>query len=110
MIKVAYNNSKDHQPPSSKAVPGNGKFSGPVEVSFETSEASNIYYTLDGSRPTFESEKIKLSGIREDAETLKVDKTTTINWFAVDAAGNIEKNYNPLSKGNNFNSVTLTIK
>ncbi|MEH7332348.1 M14 family metallopeptidase [Neobacillus drentensis] len=110
MIKVAYNNSKDHQPPSSKAVPGNGKFSGPVEVSFETSEAATIYYTLDGRRPTFESEKIKLSGIREDAETLKVDKTTTINWFAVDAAGNIEKNYNPLSKGNNFNSVTLTIK
>lgn len=110
MIKVAYNNSKDHQPPSSKAVPGNGKFSVPVEVSFETSEASTIYYTLDGSRPTFKSEKIKLSGIREDAETLKVDKTTTINWFAVDAAGNIEKNYNPLSKGNNFNSVTLTIK
>lgn len=110
MIKVAYNNSKDHQPPSSKAVPGNGKFSGPVDVSFETSEAATIYYTLDGSRPTFESAKIKLSGIRENAEALKVDKTTTINWFAVDAAGNIEKNYNPLSKGNNFNSVTVTIK
>ncbi|MFJ7727417.1 M14 family metallopeptidase [Neobacillus sp. NPDC097160] len=110
MIKVAYNNAKDHQPPSTKAVPGNGKFSGPVDVQFETSEAATIYYTLDGSRPTFESAHIKLSGTREGAETLKVDKTTTINWFAVDAAGNIEKNYNPLGNGKNYNSVTLTIK
>jgi hypothetical protein len=110
LIKVAYANSKDKQPPSTKAVPGSGKFNGPVEVAFDTSEAATIYYTFDGSRPTFESAKLQLSGTREPAETLKVDKTTTIKWFAVDAAGNIEKNYNPLSKGNNFNSVTLTIK
>ncbi|WP_066319762.1 M14 family metallopeptidase [Bacillus sp. FJAT-29814] len=110
LIKVAYNNSKDKQPPSTKAVPGNGKFSGPVEVAFDTSEAATIYYTLDGSRPTFESKKLALSGTRESAQTLKIDKTTKINWFAVDAAGNIEKNYNPLSNGNNFNSVTITIK
>ncbi|WP_052342540.1 M14 family metallopeptidase [Bacillus sp. EB01] len=110
LIKVAYNQSKDKQPPSTKAVPGNGKFSGPVEVSFETSEASTIYYTLDGSRPTFESKHLKLSGTREPAETLKIDKTTVLNWFAVDAAGNIEKNYNPFSNSSNFNSVKLTIK
>ncbi|MFZ7943380.1 MULTISPECIES: M14 family metallopeptidase [Bacillaceae] len=110
LIKVAYNHSKDKQPPSTKAVPGNGKFSGPVEVAFETSEAATIYYTLDGSRPTFQSAKLKLSGTRENAETLKIGKTSTLNWFAVDAAGNIEKNYNPISKGNNFNTVTLTIK
>ncbi|RHW37994.1 zinc carboxypeptidase [Neobacillus notoginsengisoli] len=110
LIKVAYSQSKDKQPPSTKAVPGNGSFSGPVDVSFETSEAATIYYTLDGSRPTFESKHIRLSGTREPAETLKIDKTTVINWFAVDAAGNIEKNYNPLSKASNFNSVTITIK
>ncbi len=110
MIKVAYNNAKDHQPPSTKAVPGNGKFQGPVDVKFDTSEAATIYYTLDGSRPTFESAHIKLSGTREGAETLKVAKTTTINWFAVDAAGNIEKNYNPLGNGKNYNSVSITIK
>lgn len=110
LIKVAYNHSKDKQPPSTKAVPGNGKFSGPVDVAFDTSESATIYYTLDGSRPTFESAKLQLSGTRENAETLKIDQTATINWFAVDAAGNIEKNYNPLTKGTNFNSVTLTIK
>lgn len=110
LIKVAYNQSKDKQPPSTKAVPGNGKFSGPVDVVFDTSEAATIYYTLDGSRPTFESAKLQLSGTRESAESLKVEKTTTIKWFAVDAAGNIEKNYNPFAKGNNFNSVSITIK
>jgi hypothetical protein len=110
LIKVAYNQSKDKQPPSTKAVPGNGKFSGPVEVAFDTSEAATIYYTLDGSRPTFESTKLQLSGTRESADSLKVEKTTTINWFAVDAAGNIEKNYNPFTKSNNFNSVSITIK
>ncbi|MEH7342543.1 M14 family metallopeptidase [Bacillus sp. JJ1532] len=110
LIKVAYNQSKDKQPPSTKAVPGNGKFSGPVEVSFETSEAATIYYTLDGSRPTFESAHIRLSGTRESAESLKIDKTTVINWFAVDAAGNIEKNYNPFSNASNYSSVKITIK
>nr|WP_263323667.1 M14 family metallopeptidase [Neobacillus sp. Marseille-Q6967] len=110
LIKVAYNQSKDKQPPSTKAAPGNGKFTGPVEVAFETSEAATIYYTLDGSRPTFESAKLQLSGTRESAETLMIDKTTTLNWFAVDAAGNIEKNYNPISNGENYNSATITIK
>ncbi|WP_053363248.1 M14 family metallopeptidase [Bacillus sp. FJAT-27251] len=110
LLKVAYSNSKDKQPPSTKAVPGSGKFNGPVHVGFDTSEAATIYYTLDGSRPTFESQKLQLSGTREPAETLKVDKTTTISWFAVDAAGNIEKNYNPLTNAKNFNSVTISIK
>lgn len=110
LIQVAYNHSKDHQPPSSKAVPGNGKYSGPVNVSFETSEPATIYYTLDGSRPTFNSAKINLSGTRESAESLKLDKTTTLKWFAVDAAGNIEKNYNPISNGDNYNTASFTIK
>ncbi|PKR85730.1 M14 family metallopeptidase [Heyndrickxia camelliae] len=110
LLKVAYNNAKDHQPPSSKAVPGNGKYTGPVEVKFETSEPATVYYTLDGSRPDFHSKKVQLNGIRESAETFKIDKTTTIKYFAVDAAGNIEKNYNPQSKGNNYNSLTITIK
>jgi hypothetical protein len=110
LIEVAYQNSKDKQPPSTKAVPGNGKFSGPVEVKFEKSEPATIYYTLDGSRPTFESKTLQLSGTRENAETLTINATTTINWFAVDPAGNIEKNYNPLTKAKNYNSVTITIK
>lgn len=110
LIKIAYNYAKDHQKPSSKATPGNGKYTGPVEVKIETSEPATVYYTLDGSRPTFQSAKINLSGTREFAETIKINKTATINYFAVDAAGNIEKNYNPLGNGENYNSDTITIK
>ncbi|WP_221874752.1 M14 family metallopeptidase [Mesobacillus maritimus] len=110
LMQVAYNHAKDKKRPTSKAVPGKGTFSAPVEVAFETSEAATIYYTLDGSRPTFESKKLQLAGTREEAETLTINKTTTINWFAVDAAGNIEKNYNPLGKGKNYNSAKITIK
>lgn len=109
LIKVAYSQSKDKQPPSTKAVTEN-KAAGPVEVTFETSEAATIYYTLDGSRPNFESPHLRLAGTREPAETLTIDETTTINWFAVDAAGNIEKNYNPFSNSKNFNSVKVTVK
>lgn len=110
LIEVAYNQSKDKQPPSTKAVPGKGTFNGPVDVEFQTSEPSSIYYTLDGTKPTFESNKLQLSGTREPAEMLKIETTTTIKWFSVDAAGNIEKNYNPVEKGNNYNSAKITIK
>lgn len=109
LLEVAYQHSKDKQPPKSNAVPGKGTFSEPVEVAFELSEPATIYYTLDGSRPNFESAKLQLSGTREPAEKLLIEKTTTINWFSVDPAGNVEKNYNPLGKGNNFNSATIRI-
>ena len=110
LFEVAYQHSKDKQPPTSKLNPGKGTFTGPVEAEFELSEAATIYYTLDGSRPTFESKKIHLSGTREGAEKLMIRETTTINWFAVDPAGNVEKNYNPFGNGNNFNSATIRIK
>lgn len=110
LIEVAYNHSKDKQPPSTKAVPGKGIFNGPVEVEFQTSEPATIYYTVDGSKPTFESNKLQLSGTREPAEMLRIDQTTTINWFSADTAGNIEKNYNPIEKGNNYNTAKITIK
>lgn len=109
LIKVAYNHSKDKQKPNSKITPGAGTYSSPQTVSFETNEPATIYYTLDGTRPTFESPTLQLSGVRESAENLSIEQTTTINWFAVDAAGNIEKGYNPIGKGKNYNSVTIKI-
>ncbi|SEQ76796.1 M14 family zinc carboxypeptidase [Piscibacillus halophilus] len=110
LFEVAYQHSKDNKPPKSNVTPGEGEYDGPVELEFETSEPATIYYTLDGSRPTFESEQLQLGGTREPAETLTIDETTTVNWFAVDPAGNIEKNYNPLGNGQNYNSITLQIQ
>jgi hypothetical protein len=70
----------------------------------------SIYYTLDGSRPTFNSPTLKSKGIREGAETLSITETTTLKWFAVDAKGNVENDYNPNNQFNDkFNKETYTI-
>ncbi|WP_261134290.1 M14 family metallopeptidase [Bacillus sp. Marseille-Q3570] len=110
LFDVAYQYAKDKKPPKSKAIPGKGNYDEPVEISFESSEPATIYYTLDGSRPTFESDKIQIKDTREGAETLKIEETTTIHWFAMDAAGNVEKNYKPDGNGNNYNKAKITIK
>ncbi|WP_202081122.1 M14 family metallopeptidase [Caldalkalibacillus salinus] len=109
LFEVAYNYGKDNQPPKSSITPGKGTYDDEVEVTFETSEPATIYYTLDGSRPTFDSEKLSVSGLREGQETLTITDTTTIQWFAVDASGNIERNYDPYGNGQNFHSETITI-
>lgn len=110
LFNVARNYGKDFQRPNSWTVPGQGKYTGPVQLRFETSEPATIFYTLDGSRPTFESLRYSASGVREGPEVLTIDRTTTIKWFAVDNAGNIENNYDPYSKAQNFNQVRIEIR
>lgn len=110
MLDVAYQYEKDKKPPQSTISPKKGKYDGPVEVSFETSEPATIYYTLDGSQPTFESKKLQLAGTREGAETLKITHTTTVKWFAVDASGNVENNYKPDGNGKTYNEATFEIQ
>lgn len=109
LLDVALEQAGDKTNPESKAVPGSGRYAKPVEVDIETSEPATVYYTLDGTRPTFSSAKIQLSGIREGAEKLKIAATTTIKYFSVDAAGNVENNYNPSGNNKNYNSATITI-
>ncbi|HEX6291684.1 MAG TPA: M14 family metallopeptidase [Herpetosiphonaceae bacterium] len=109
MLKVAKDYGKDAQPPRSWSVPGQGKYSGPVALRFETSEPATIYYTLDGSRPTFRSQKYSASGMREGPQVLTLTETTTLRWFAVDAAGNIENGYDPY-RGENYRQVRIEIK
>ncbi len=110
LFRVALDYGKDKKPPKTRTVPRPGVHKGPVEVRFESSEPVTIYYTLDGSRPTFRSAKLKAAGLREGAETLRIDKTTTIRWFAVDMAGNIENRYDPDGKGNNDRRATYIIR
>ena len=47
-------------------------------------------------------------GIREPGEVLTVPAGTTVHWFSVDSAGNVEKNYRPDGSGNNFNAQTIS--
>jgi hypothetical protein len=48
------------------------------------------------------------AGIREPGEALTVPAGTTVHWFSVDSAGNVEKNYRPDGNGNNFNKLKVT--
>jgi hypothetical protein len=69
-------------------VPGQGTYSGPVDLTFETSEPATVYYTLDGSKPTTNSTVYASAGVREGGEVIELAETTTVRWFGVDAAGN----------------------
>lgn len=110
MLEVAYAYDTDDKFPRSKLVPGQGIYEEPVEVTFETSEPASVYYTLDGSRPTFESPRLELSGLREGPETILIEETTAIKWFSVDVAGNTELNYDPDGNRNNYRRARVIIR
>ncbi|HEU4450867.1 MAG TPA: M14 family zinc carboxypeptidase [Gaiellaceae bacterium] len=112
LMHVAYDWSKDGRPPESRLLPGAGTYPGPVEVEFVTpSEPAVVYYTLDGSRPTFANAlRLESIGPRQGAAPITISSTTTVKWFSVDMAGNVENNYdpdNPVSR--NYNSATIEI-
>lgn len=108
LLRVAYDYGKDHQRPNtSLAVVDSGD--GWVEIGFERSESATIFYTLDGSRPTFASDQILSAGIRLLDGTLTLTADTTVQWFSIDAAGNIENNYNPRGNGENYNKKSVIV-
>lgn len=79
-------------------------------VTFDATEPVTIHYTLDGSRPTYESPMVSSAGLREDAAAIELEPgTTTVHWFSVDAAGNTEKRYDPTGNGNNYNKDVVTV-
>ncbi len=70
--------------PVTTATPATGTYAStaPVSVSLTSSEPATIYYTVDGTVPTTASPQY-LSPITLVA-------TTTVNYYAIDAAGNAE--------------------
>ena len=108
MIRLAYDFGKDHQRPSTKIhVVDNGDDT--AAVTFDRTEPVTVYYTLDGSRPTFTSTQVQSAGIRLLDETLTVSDGTTLKWFSIDSAGNIENNYNPNSGSQNYNKALVDV-
>ncbi|SCF33849.1 Chitobiase/beta-hexosaminidase C-terminal domain-containing protein [Micromonospora viridifaciens] len=83
---------------------------GSTTFTFSISEPANVYYTLDGSRPTVNSPKLALAGMREGVQNITVNSDTTVNWFSVDIAGNVESNYKPDGNGKNHNKQTVTVR
>ncbi|WP_229402363.1 M14 family metallopeptidase [Micromonospora okii] len=103
LMRVARDFDRDRRRPDSRLSLAPGATPGTVDVRFEVSEPAAVFYTLDGGRPTYASTLYGSAGIREGGETLTVPAGTTIHWFSVDAAGNVEKNYRPDGHGKNFN-------
>ncbi len=108
LYDVARTWDTDRRPPRTTTSPAPGSYDGPVEVSFEYNEPVDIYYTLDGSLPTYESPKYEAAGIREGGQEILIDQNTTIRWFSVDASGNVERNYTP-GRSQSANRATFRI-
>ncbi|WP_269211199.1 M14 family zinc carboxypeptidase [Nocardioides sp. cx-169] len=67
-----------------------------VDFEFTSSEAVEIYYTLDGTVPTrTNATRWESAGDREGGRRLSVAKGSPVYWYAVDAAGNVERSYDP---------------
>lgn len=39
--------------------------------------------------------------MREGVQSITVNSDTTVNWFSIDIAGNVESNYKPDGQGSN---------
>ncbi|GAB4086602.1 M14 family zinc carboxypeptidase [Myceligenerans cantabricum] len=109
ILEVARLYSADDVEPTAELTPDDGTYPEPVDVTWEISEAADVYYTLDGSRPTYASERLELEGPRQGIESLTITETTTISWFAVDAAGNVSDGYDPEGDGEEYSEATITI-
>ena len=109
MFRIAAEWGKDRVKPKTQLVPGRGKYSGPVDVHFETSEPADIYYTTDGTVPNLQSARYKATEFREPGQTFHVTETTVFKWFSVDTAGNFERGFDPDDPGRNYRSEEIRI-
>jgi hypothetical protein len=99
----------DDDPRSTVNVQDERSYREPVDVAFTVDEPATIYYTTDGSRPDLSSPTLERVEFRDSAETIRIDETTTLKWFAVDIAGNVELGYEPDGTGDGYNEVTIRI-
>lgn len=71
--------------PTVRANPKGGFFDWPQSVTLISSKPATIYYTTDGNKPTTESAVY--------VEPIKIDKTTTLKFMAIDEMGHRSPDY-----------------
>ena len=102
LLGVAHDYGKDKTRPESTIRVTPSSTAGMVSLRFDTSEPAAVFYTLDRSVPTYASTLYASGGVREGGELLTVPSGTTVHWFSVDAAGNVENNYTPNGSSKNY--------
>jgi hypothetical protein len=107
MIEVALDYQNDTVRPDSHLVV-TSRTASTTTFSFDTSEPATVYYTVDGSRPTTESAKLMNASIRDEAESITVENGAVVNWFSIDARGNVENGYNHAGTGGGYESWYVT--
>jgi len=73
----------DMTAPVTTASPTGGIYLSPQRVTLSTSEMATVYYTLDGTPPT-------LGSLVYSNGPIAIDASSTLRFFAVDVAGNVE--------------------
>jgi hypothetical protein len=54
--------------------------------------------------------RLESEGPRQGAAPITITSTTTVSWFSVDMAGNVEENYDPDNPASqNYQSRTIEI-
>jgi hypothetical protein len=109
LMRVAYDFSRDKVRPESTIEVSPSATHGMVNLRFRTTEPAAVFYTLDGSTPTYDSTLYAGGDIRERGELLTVMEGSRVHWFSVDSAGNVEKNYRPDGRGRNFNTGVASV-
>ncbi|MGI5521624.1 M14 family metallopeptidase [Micromonospora sp. CA-259024] len=102
LMRVARDFDKDHTRPESSMSVTPSTTAGMVNVTFGVTEPAAVFYTVDGSAPTYSSVLYGSAGIREGGETLTLPVGTKVHWFSVDSAGNVENNYTADGGGRNY--------
>jgi hypothetical protein len=72
----------DTNPPVTTAIPRGATYNAPLSVTLLTNEPATIHYTTDGSDPSL--------GSPQYTNPITISATTTLKFFAIDAAGNPE--------------------
>jgi hypothetical protein len=90
LLESALDYQNDTTPPTITPVSSTGSdiSATPYTVTFNQSEAADIYYTLDGSAPTTGSLHWTSPRPRALPLPISIGGTTTIRWLAIDFKGN----------------------